>query len=129
MQKKLSVLALPACGGTSEPAASEVPASDVVELTLGSRRVDDVPAWEVIITEFNNTFPNITVKFDPTTTPGYNTTLPAQLETGTRPDLFFVRSFANGRELFDGGYYASLNDLPGMKDRSLHTIFQISRKS
>jgi raffinose/stachyose/melibiose transport system substrate-binding protein len=78
--------------------------------------VDDVAAWEVINAAFHEAYPNITVKFDPTNPPDYNATLRTQLETGTGPDLFFVRSFATGRELFDAGYIASLKDLPGITD-------------
>ena len=65
-----------------------------MELTLGSWRVDDVDAWTAIAEAFNQEYPNITLKFDPTNPPDYNATLRTQLETGTGPDLFFVRSFA-----------------------------------
>jgi raffinose/stachyose/melibiose transport system substrate-binding protein len=75
-----------------------------------------VDAWAVITKAFHEEYPNITVKFDPTNPPDYNATLRTQLETGTGPDLFFVRSFATGRELFDNGYIASLKDLPGIYD-------------
>ncbi len=98
---------------TEAPAA---PAAEEVSLTLGSWRVDDVDAWTKIIAAFNEEHPNIKVKFDPTNPPDYNATLRTQLETGTGPDLFFVRSFATGRELFDAGYIASLKDLPGIMD-------------
>ena len=97
------------------PAATEAAAEEIT-LTLGSWRVDDVAAWEAINAAFHEAHPNITVKFDPTNPPDYNATLRTQLETGTGPDLFFVRSFATGRELFDAGYIASLKDLPGISD-------------
>jgi raffinose/stachyose/melibiose transport system substrate-binding protein len=60
--------------------------------------------------------PNITINFDPTNPPDYNATLRTQLETGTAPDLFFVRSFATGQDLFEQGFVASLKDLPGLTD-------------
>jgi raffinose/stachyose/melibiose transport system substrate-binding protein len=101
---------------TKAPAATEAPAAEQVTLTLGSWRVDDVDAWTKITEAFNKDYPNITVKFDPTNPPDYNATLRTQLETGTGPDLYFVRSFATGRELFDQGYIASLKDLPGIND-------------
>lgn len=129
-------LVLTACGGgaateapAEEPAATEeapaateeAPAAtesagEEITLTLGSWRVDDVAAWEAINAAFHEKYPNITVKFDPTNPPDYNATLRTQLETGTGPDLYFVRSFATGRELFDAGYVASLKDLPGITD-------------
>jgi len=98
---------------TEAAIATEAPAKEVT-LTLGSWRVDDVAAWEVIDAAFHEKYPNITVKFDPTNPPDYNATLRTQLETGTGPDVFFVRSFATGRELFDAGYIAPLKDLPGI---------------
>ncbi len=130
-------IVLSACGGQATPAPAEpqqpaptqapaatkapvateeAPAAEPVALTLGSWRVDDVDAWAAITEAFNQEYPNITVKFDPTNPPDYNATLRTQLETGTGPDLFFVRSFATGRELFDQGYIASLKDLPGITD-------------
>ncbi len=126
----LASLVLSACGtpaptqapateapaATEVPAATEAPAAEEITLTLGSWRVDDVAAWEAINAAFHEAHPNITVKFDPTNPPDYNATLRTQLETGTGPDLFFVRSFATGRELFDAGYIASLKDLPGIND-------------
>lgn len=123
----LTSMLLAACGtpapvateapaATEAPVATEAPAAEQVTLTLGSWRVDDVAAWAVITEAFNKEYPNITVKFDPTNPPDYNATLRTQLETGTGPDLYFVRSFATGRELFDAGYIASLIDLPGIND-------------
>ena len=109
-------LAATACGAPATPAATAVPAAKPVTLTLGSWRVDDAEAWGKILAAFHAKYPNITVKFDPTNPPDYNATLRTQLETGTGPDLYFVRSFATGRELFEKGYVASLKDLPGLAD-------------
>jgi raffinose/stachyose/melibiose transport system substrate-binding protein len=106
----------PTQAATAAPAATEAPAEEEVTLTLGSWRVDDVDAWAKITEAFHEDYPNITVKFDPTNPPDYNATLRTQLETGTGPDLFFVRSFATGRELFDQGYIASLKELPGITE-------------
>ncbi len=101
---------------TQAPAASKAPAAQAVSLTMGSWRVDDTEAWGKILDAFHAKYPNITIKFDPTNPPDYNATLRTQLETGTGPDLFFVRSFATGLELFQKGYIASLKDLPGLAD-------------
>ena len=102
-----------------EAAAEEAPvAEDVeaVELVLGSWRADDVEAWDAILEAFNAENPGITVKFDPTSAVDYDTTLRTQLETGTGPDLFFVRSFATGLDLYEQGFVASVKDLPGLED-------------
>jgi len=85
-------------------------------LTLGSWRTDDADAWAKILTAFNAKYPNITVKFDPTNPTDYNTTLRTQLTAGTGPDLFFVRSFATGRDLQAQGFLTSVKDLPGLND-------------
>ncbi|HPH97405.1 MAG TPA: extracellular solute-binding protein [Anaerolineaceae bacterium] len=111
---KAPVAAEPTKAPAAEPTA--VPAAKDVTLVLGSWRVDDAEAWANILEAFHAKYPNITVKFDPTNPPDYNATLRTQLETGNAPDLFFVRSFATGRELFDAGYIASLKDLPGLSD-------------
>ncbi|RPI28047.1 MAG: extracellular solute-binding protein [Chloroflexota bacterium] len=100
---------------TEAPTAAPV-AAEKVDLVLGSWRVDDVEAWAKILAAFHEQYPNITVKFDPTNPPDYNATLRTQLETGTAPDLFFVRSFTSGLELFNNGYLASLKGLPGLDD-------------
>jgi raffinose/stachyose/melibiose transport system substrate-binding protein len=123
----LVILSLAACGAQpTEPAvpadateasmATEAPAAEQVNLTLGSWRTDDAEAWAEILAAFSEKYPDITVKFDPTNPPDYNATLRTQLETGTAPDLFFVRSFATGRDLFEQGFVASLKDLPGLSD-------------
>jgi len=135
-------LVLTACGGSAAPeapaadapAADEAPAADApaaddaaeaeeapaaeepVELTLGSWRVDDVEAWDAILEAFHAEYPNITVVFDPTNPLDYDATLRTQLETGTAPDLFFVRSFATGLDLYESGFVASLKDLPGLEE-------------
>jgi raffinose/stachyose/melibiose transport system substrate-binding protein len=125
----LVLVSLVACGATptaaptTVPAAPAAPATAVpaapaakVSLVLGSWRVDDSDAWTKILAAFNQDYPNITVKFDPTNPPDYNATLQTQLTTGTGPDLMFVRSFEVGRGLFTSGYLASLKDLPGLAD-------------
>jgi raffinose/stachyose/melibiose transport system substrate-binding protein len=124
----LVIFSLVACGaepGTStvstvEPVDSteptEAPMTGSVSLTLGSWRTDDAEAWGKILDAFHAAHPEITVKFDPTNPPDYNATLRTQLETGTAPDLFFVRSFATGQDLFEQGFVASLQDLPGLTE-------------
>lgn len=116
---------LAACGTSDSTAqapaatkvsATEAPAAEPVALTLGSWRTDDADAWAKILDAFHTKYPSITVKFDPTNPPDYNATLRTQLETGTAPDLFFVRSFATGQDLFKQGFVSSLKDLPGLAD-------------
>lgn len=101
---------------TEAPAATVAPAAEAVTLTLGSWRVDDAEAWGKILDAFHAKYPNITVKFDPTNPPDYNATLQTQMQTGTGPDLLFVRSFATGQNWFQQGFAGSLKELPGLTD-------------
>jgi len=105
----------PAASDAAAPAASDAaaPAADAIELVLGSWRVDDVAQMETILAAFTAENPGITVKFDPTNPPDYNTTLRAQLEGGTGPDLMYLRSYANSRILFADGF---VEPLDAMKD-------------
>ena len=104
-----------AAGETAAEAAA--PASgEVVELTMGSWRVDDVEQMNTILAKFSEENPNITIKFDPTNPPEYNATLRTQLEGGTGPDLMYLRSFATSRQLFDEGFLEPLAGLPGLEE-------------
>ncbi len=116
--------AAPASEATAEAAAEATtetteaaPASgEAVELTIGSWRTDDVEQMNKILAKFHEENPNITVKFDPTNPPDYNATLRTQLEGGTAPDLFYLRSFATARQLDDEGFLESLAGVPGLDE-------------
>lgn len=110
--------AQPAGGeAATEAAAGETaPSGEVVELTMGSWRVDDVEQMNTILAKFNEENPNIKINFDPTNPPEYNATLRTQLEGGTAPDLYYLRSFATSRQLFDEGFLEPLADLPGLQE-------------
>ncbi len=128
----IAALLLAACTGVApaapaaEAPAAEAPAAgddaaapaegEAVELTMGSWRTDDVAQMETILAAFNEAYPNITIKFDPTNPPDYNATLRTQLEGGTGPDLMYLRSFATSRQLFDEGFLEPLAGLPGLDE-------------
>ncbi|GAB4572330.1 MAG: extracellular solute-binding protein [Anaerolineae bacterium] len=82
-----------------------------VTLTMGSWRVDDVAQMQVILDAFHEAYPNITIVFDPTNPPEYNATLRTQLEGGTAPDLFYLRSYATSRQLYEEGFLEELSDI------------------
>ena len=96
--------------------ATLVSAQDTVTLTMGSWRVDDVAQMRVILDAFEAEHPNIRVVFDPTNPPDYNATLRTQLSGGTAPDLFYLRSYATSRQLFEEGFLEPLGDLPGIME-------------
>lgn len=85
-------------------------------LTMGSWRKDDVEQINFILQKFNDKYPHIVIKFDPTPPAEYNTVIETQLETDTAPDLFYLRSFSHSKKFFKKGYLATLNNLPGIKD-------------
>jgi len=114
MKKLLVLVILVALVAPVTPAT--IRAQEEVNLVLGSWRVDDVAQMEEILAAFHEAYPNITITFDPTNPPDYNATLQSQFETGTAPDLMYVRSFSTGRQLYDAGYLAPLSDLPGLTE-------------
>ncbi|HHJ07527.1 MAG TPA: carbohydrate ABC transporter substrate-binding protein [Anaerolineae bacterium] len=84
-------------------------------LTIESWRNDDLKIWQdVIIPAFNAHYPDIEVIFAPSAPAEYNAALNAKLEGGTAGDLITCRPFDASLALYDDGYLASLNDLPGM---------------
>jgi raffinose/stachyose/melibiose transport system substrate-binding protein len=90
-------------------------AQDTVTLTIESWRNDDLTIWEdTILPVFEAQYPNIDVVFAPTAPTEYNAALNAKLEGGTAGDLITCRPFDASLALFQSGYLASLNDLPGM---------------
>ena len=96
-----------AATGTSDGAGS----GEEVTLTMGSWRSDDVEQMETLLAAFHEEHPNITVSFEPTIPTEYDAALRTGLETGNAPDLFYVRSYASGRALYDEGFISPLTDL------------------
>jgi len=84
-------------------------------LTLGSWRKDDVEQINYILNKFNEKYPHIVIKFDPTSPSEYNDVIETQLKSDTAPDMFYLRSFSHSRKFFNKGYLATLNTLPGIK--------------
>ncbi|MBE0689939.1 MAG: carbohydrate ABC transporter substrate-binding protein, partial [Anaerolineae bacterium] len=90
-------------------------AQDTVQLVIESWRNDDLTIWEdTILPVFEAQYPNIDVVFSPSSPTEYNAALNAKLEGGTAGDLITCRPFDLSLGLFQAGYLASLNDLPGM---------------
>jgi raffinose/stachyose/melibiose transport system substrate-binding protein len=106
----------------AEPPAAETPevvppgSEEQVTLNMGSWRVDDIEQMNRIFSAFTEQYPNITINFDPTNPPDYNAVLRTQLEGGTAPDLFYLRSFSTSRQLYEEGFLEPLDDLPGLPE-------------
>lgn len=86
-------------------------------LTMGSWRKPDVEQVNVILQKFTEKHPHIVIKFDPTAPADYNDVIEAQLESGTAPDLFYLRSFSYSKKLFNAGYLSPLDDIVEIKER------------
>ncbi|MEO0598923.1 MAG: sugar ABC transporter substrate-binding protein, partial [Chloroflexota bacterium] len=66
---------------------------DVVELTMGSWRTEDIEQWDTILEVFHAQFPDIRISFEPTLNTEYDAQLRNQLEGGVGPDLITCRPF------------------------------------
>lgn len=114
----LAVVAVVALGTPANPPAKTV-AQDSDALVIESWRNDDLTIWEdVIIPAFNEHYPDIEVVFSPTAPDQYNGVLSSKLEAATAGDLITCRPFDASLDLFNDGYLASLNDLPGLENFS-----------
>ena len=97
--------------GSAQLAASQT------TLNIESWRSDDATLWnDVILPAFMKEHPDIKVVFTPTVAAQYNSALNAKLEGGTAGDLITCRPFDISLNLYNRGYLASLNDLPGLRN-------------
>ncbi len=93
-------------------AAQEADAKLIIE----SWRQDDINIWnDTIIPAFNEVYPDIEVIFQPTKQEDYNGQLNSRLAGGTAGDIITCRPFDPSLKLYESGYLAQLNDLPGME--------------
>jgi raffinose/stachyose/melibiose transport system substrate-binding protein len=114
-------IALVGCSATPPPtvqptaAPTSTPTQEPAEvvLTLGAWRIS-TERMNLILNEFHEVNPHITVRLEPTLSGEYDAILDAQLKGGTAPDMFFLRSFSASQKLFDQGYLEPLADLPGL---------------
>jgi raffinose/stachyose/melibiose transport system substrate-binding protein len=122
--KKLIALAMAAAMALTAACTSQdgkTDGGDVVELTMGSWRADDVAQMNALLAEYSKVAPGVKVTFRPTNPPDYNATLRLQLDGGIGPDLMYARSYATGQELFDAGYFADCTDIPGLLENFSET--------
>jgi raffinose/stachyose/melibiose transport system substrate-binding protein len=102
-------IAVPALSGTSTRAATT--------LTIESWRNDDLAIWQdKIIPAFEKSHPDIKLKFTPMAPTEYNAALRSRLKGGSAGDLITCRPFDESLKLYQDGYLASLNGLPGLNN-------------
>lgn len=81
-----------------------------VRLVFGSWRNDDIDMMGRVLSVYNKAHPGVTVDFQPTADTEYDAQLMSGLQTGTGPDIIYLRSFSSGRAVYDGGFLHVLND-------------------
>lgn len=86
-----------------------------VALTMGAWRTS-TEGMNRVLNKFHQENPHIIIRWDPTLSGEYDAVLQEQLEAGTAPDLFFLRSFSASQKMFDQGYLEPLGDLPGLRE-------------
>ncbi|WP_269045808.1 ABC transporter substrate-binding protein [Paenarthrobacter sp. Z7-10] len=92
MAAALSVALLTGCGGgASEPAkAGPAPTDLKAEITYGYWDVNQKPAMDKVISQFNQDYPNIKVTSEVTPYAQYFTKLQTQGSSNTLPDVFWM---------------------------------------
>jgi len=100
-----------------EAVAEEEAVREPVTLVFGSWRTEDIDLMNEINSAFTEKYPNITIDFQPTKNTEYDVQLSSSLETGTGPDVMYLRSFDEGEAVYDAGYLVELNDkVPALAD-------------
>ena len=89
---------------------------DVVELTMGSWRTEDIEQWANILEVFHAEHPNIHINFEPTLNTEYDAQLRNQLEGGVGPDLITCRPFDRALLNYELGGLADISDLEGLEN-------------
>jgi raffinose/stachyose/melibiose transport system substrate-binding protein len=87
-----------------------------VKLIMGSWRTEDISQMRSLLARFTMEHPEIQVVFDPTPATEYDAVIKAQLKGGTAPDVFYLRSYAVSKDLFEQGFLEPLTDLPGLRE-------------
>lgn len=98
------------------PATATPSAPEDITLVMGSWRTEDIEQMNRILAKFHEKYPHITIQYDVTSATEYDAVLQTQLESGTGPDIFYLRSYAVSRNLYQKGLLAPLTDLPGLKE-------------
>jgi raffinose/stachyose/melibiose transport system substrate-binding protein len=91
---------------------------EVVELTMGSWRTEDIEQWGNILEVFHAAHPNIRITFEPTLNTEYDAQITNALEGGVGPDLITCRPFDRALLNYQLGGMADISDLPGLENFS-----------
>ncbi len=109
---KIKTVTLALATTTMSALSSGVFAGDI---SIESWRVDDKDLWQSeVIPAFQKKYPEINVKFSPTSPSEYNASLNTRLAGGTAGDLITCRPFDVSLELYNKGYLMDVSAEPGM---------------
>ena len=90
---------------------------ETVTLRIESWLTPDQQRWdEVLIPAFEEAHPGIELSYEPTTGTEYDAALRTRLDGGAAGDIITCRAFDGSLELFNEGYLAPLDDLPGIEN-------------
>ncbi|MEC5422940.1 extracellular solute-binding protein [Virgibacillus sp. C22-A2] len=107
----MAILVIAACSNDENANGEGEDTNDEdVTLDIFSWRSGDTEEFNEIISAFKEEHPTINVNFDPTTAPEYDSALNTQLSTETGADIFFVRPFALGKNIFDAGHLETISE-------------------
>lgn len=111
----MGVFALKTAALSVALALSGTAMADKTVITIESWRSEDQAIWdELILSAFEAANPDIDVQFKPTKNTEYNAALNARLAGGTAGDIITCRPFDNALAMYEAGYLANIQDLPGL---------------
>lgn len=83
---------------------------DKVTLQFASWRVEEIEAFKQLNAKFNEEYPNIEIKYEPIKATEYDSALNTALSTGTGADLYYVRPFDLGLNLYKAGHLLEVTE-------------------
>lgn len=83
---------------------------DKVTLQFASWRVEEIEAFKQLNAKFNEEYPNIEIKYEPIKATEYDSVLNTALSTGTGADLYYVRPFDLGLNLYKSGHLLEVTE-------------------
>lgn len=93
--------------------------AEVTVISIESWRVEDQKLWdELILPVFEAQYPNIDVKFNPTSPTEHDAALNARLAGGTAGDIITCRPFDTALALYDAGNLENIENLEGLSNFS-----------
>jgi|GEM_PF-6810168 len=101
-----------------EEAEEEAVEMEPVTITMTTWHAEEnfVNLWNALISVFNETYPDITVEYDPASFEVYDDVTFSNLELGTAHDIVYLRPFDLGRQVYEAGFLHELtvDEMPNL---------------